>query len=1035
MRMFLALVASALAVGSAWAAAPAPHHTDAPLHAVQFVDRNEGWAAGANGTMWHTIDAGTTWERQPTGTQATLTAVHFLTPYTGWAVGREERPYGAGSLGVVLVTRDGGLKWTRLTSGSLPGLHSVTFFDEANGIVAGDGSDPYPTGLFTTQDGGKTWKPIAGPRGPGWRAAAFSDRQTGALVGAWGRLATLRNGVLGAANVDTLGGRSLAAVKINGPRAVAVGEGGLVLTSSSSAGVRWGYAQLPLPPEAQTACDFRSVALLDQHVWVVGRPGSIVLHSADHGQTWEVQTTGQSLPLHAVSFADHEHGWAVGELGTILATQDGGKTWKAVQQGGQRLALLAAHARPEGLPTGTFASLGAGDGYLAGGLCLTSPDSVAERPQAAQESQRLALATRLAGGAAAESLWQFPRPAHLATDDPAALITAWDSRHGGRAGDELLRQLVLALRVWRPSVVVTDSNGLSMESLQEAYRRAADPSAFPEQIRDLHLEAWSVSKLYADSGTRADAPVRLDLSNFHPVLDSTPADLASAALAVLTTEPGEPIEQVGYRPLAGRLPEGNQHTALFMGIDLAPGGTARRKVTPPTLTQADADAVAERTKAAQAQRALGLLITDKNGVGALAKPDALLAQVTPMLAKMPDDQAAVAAHALARQCVRSGQWAMAREAFLLMVDRYPAHPLAADAYRWLVRYQASSEARRRHDMGQFMLVGETSYRPTAPPQPTLDQDVTIQSPAPELTQVRHLMYLSDNGTARRWYEGSLEIEPRLAGFGAIYVHDPMVQFPLQAARRTLGRFDDATQWYTGFLAKSATPSNRMADAWREAAAQEVWLANRTGPSPRPLTTCRMTTMRPFLDGRLEDECWQGLQPMTLRDATGETASDSPTQAYLAYDKDFLYVAVRCQHPKRQQVPRATKRTRDEDLRAHDRVELLLDLDRDYQTYFRLQIDQRGCLAEDCWGDRTWNPRWFVAVASDETGWTAEAAIPISELVSEAPAFHTTWACNISRVLPGRGVQGWSLPAGVEPRPEGMGSMVFTEGGSNDTAKK
>jgi hypothetical protein len=31
---------------------------------------------------------------------------------------------------------------------------------------------------------------------------------------------------------------------------------------------------------------------------------------------------------------------------------------------------------------------------------------------------------------------------------------------------------------------------------------------------------------------------------------------------------------------------------------------------------------------------------------------------------------------------------------------------------------------------------------------------------------------------------------------------------------------------------------------------------------------------------------------------------------------------------------------------------------------------------------------------------------------------------VARVLPGRGVQGWSLPAGVEPRPEGMGLLFF-----------
>jgi hypothetical protein len=36
-----------------------------------------------------------------------------------------------------------------------------------------------------------------------------------------------------------------------------------------------------------------------------------------------------------------------------------------------------------------------------------------------------------------------------------------------------------------------------------------------------------------------------------------------------------------------------------------------------------------------------------------------------------------------------------------------------------------------------------------------------------------------------------------------------------------------------------------------------------------------------------------------------------------------------------------------------------------------------------------------------------------------------WACNVVRVLPGRGVQAWSLPADVEPRPEGLGLLIFT----------
>src|SRR5579863_2811018 len=88
---------------------------DATLRSVQFVDNGkEGWAVGDEGVILHSIDSGQTWERQATGTRASLRSLAFLTPYTGWVVGREEQPHGRGSVGVLLFTRDGGETWQRL---------------------------------------------------------------------------------------------------------------------------------------------------------------------------------------------------------------------------------------------------------------------------------------------------------------------------------------------------------------------------------------------------------------------------------------------------------------------------------------------------------------------------------------------------------------------------------------------------------------------------------------------------------------------------------------------------------------------------------------------------------------------------------------------------------------------------------------------------------------------------------------------------------------------------------------------------------
>src|SRR5579871_2273237 len=89
-------------------AQPAIPFDDAGLHAIQFIDQSEGWAVGDDGTIWHSIDGGANWERQKSGTRACLKSVHFLTPYTGWVVGRMESANGGGSVGVMLKTTDGG---------------------------------------------------------------------------------------------------------------------------------------------------------------------------------------------------------------------------------------------------------------------------------------------------------------------------------------------------------------------------------------------------------------------------------------------------------------------------------------------------------------------------------------------------------------------------------------------------------------------------------------------------------------------------------------------------------------------------------------------------------------------------------------------------------------------------------------------------------------------------------------------------------------------------------------------------------------
>ncbi len=104
--------------------------------------------------------------------------------------------------------------------------------------------------------------------------------------------------------------------------------------------------------------------------------------------------------------------------------------------------------------------------------------------------------------------------------------------------------------------------------------------------------------------------------------------------------------------------------------------------------------------------------------------------------------------------------------------------------------------------------------------------------------------------------------------------------------------------------------------------------------------------------------------------------------------------------------------------------MLLDVDRDYATYYRLTVDHRGWTQEACLESTGWNPAWFVAAHDDGQSWSAEAAIPWQELVGRAPDRQQTWAIGIQRTIPGVGFQSWSTPASIQVRPQGFGLVTF-----------
>ncbi len=109
-----------------------------------------------------------------------------------------------------------------------------------------------------------------------------------------------------------------------GPNWVAVGQRGNILISTD--GSKW--QQVPAPADTTLT----RVRFLDpNHGWAIGYDGT-VLGTEDSGKTWKLEQfdAAWGKPWFDVLFFDAQNGLLAGANGTLKKTADGGKTWDAV---------------------------------------------------------------------------------------------------------------------------------------------------------------------------------------------------------------------------------------------------------------------------------------------------------------------------------------------------------------------------------------------------------------------------------------------------------------------------------------------------------------------------------------------------------------------------------------------------------------------------------------------------------------------------------------------------------------------------------
>ena len=165
--------------------------------------------------------------------------------------------------------------------------------------------------------------------------------------------------------------------------------------------------------------------------------------------------------------------------------------------------------------------------------------------------------------------------------------------------EEILGDFVRMIRTLRPDVIATLPPGgegggqhhqASAILATEAFRVAADPSAYPEQIAE-GLRPWQSAKIYQSRISFGEVPqpeaglLTIDTQQFEPLLGRTYAEIGGLARSMHKCQgmpqvialPGEPSRGlfVRYTLVDSTVPSSASETGLFDGIDDSITGLSR----------------------------------------------------------------------------------------------------------------------------------------------------------------------------------------------------------------------------------------------------------------------------------------------------------------------------------------------------------------------------------------------------------------------------------------------------------------------------
>lgn len=315
------------------------------FHRISFADPNNGIALGSTDEGYVVLlshDGGKTWN-VAYEMRSVFKAISWENRLSGWVVGRG---------GLLLSTNDGGNSWHENSTGIIEdinkiahGPHGSLFILANNGLLLTstdlgrswrqqrlDGGRDLldiavlPSGrivllgrnrMFVSDNDGTTWQKLSEPIRETWSIIGFFDDKCGLISG--GALARTLDG-----------GKTITWVNLHTNDWV----GALTIVSANTAFLVTG--------QAETGSTIRRAGdMLPSH--------STILETEDRGSNWKQVFHLADAETHAAFLEDlfwynRQFGWAVGDLGLMTMTKDGGKTWSVCR-------ITSTYDQPAARPT------------------------------------------------------------------------------------------------------------------------------------------------------------------------------------------------------------------------------------------------------------------------------------------------------------------------------------------------------------------------------------------------------------------------------------------------------------------------------------------------------------------------------------------------------------------------------------------------------------------------------------------------------------------------------------------------------------